>query len=95
MGKTKNLFPVTWIPWTSRGRIFILAALLASATTLFRPPALFAQTDIKISGQIIDLRSGAPVAGATVTIDGIGRAGSSDQSGRFVFAGIPSGHYVV
>ena len=95
MGKTKSLFPVTWIPRTSRGRFFILAAALATAVAILCPPSLSAQTEIKICGRITDFESGAPVEGATVTIDGIGRSVSSDQTGSFEFGGIPSGHYIV
>jgi outer membrane cobalamin receptor len=54
-----------------------------------------AQSEIKISGRVIDSLSGAPVSGGTVTIDGFGRIAVSDINGEFQFNDLPSGEYLL
>ncbi|MEE9553554.1 MAG: TonB-dependent receptor [candidate division Zixibacteria bacterium] len=54
-----------------------------------------AQSEIKISGRVTDLVSGAPIPGATVAIDGTGRISTTDSDGRFYFTDLPTGKYTV
>jgi outer membrane cobalamin receptor len=74
------------------GRIFI-AAIFGLLIILFLCPSLSAQSQVKISGQVIDAVSGAPIPGATVSIEGSGRSVATDGSGRFRFVDLPVGEY--
>ena len=54
----------------------------------------FAQSG-KITGKIISSKNGEPLIGATVAIEKLNRALSSDLSGNYTFSGLPAGTYSV
>ena len=54
---------------------------------------LLAQSEIKISGKVVDSVSGAPVSGAAVSIVDYGKTSFCDLNGEFRFNDIPSGEY--
>jgi len=54
----------------------------------------FAQSG-KITGKIINSKNGEPLIGATVAIEKLNRALSSDLSGNYTFSGLPAGTYSV
>ena len=56
-------------------------------------PVAHAQSEIKISGRIIDEISGNPIAAVAVTIEEISETAISDIGGAFSFGNIPSGTY--
>jgi len=56
---------------------------------------LFAQSEIKISGRVIDAASGNPVSGVAVAIADYGKTSISDFNGEFRFNDIPSGRYIL
>lgn len=85
------------------GQLMILrtiSAILLIAGCLFMPKAACAQgeTTSAIVGQVSDA-SGAGIAGATVTIVNVGtglrRSATTDESGRFNFAQLSPGVYMV
>ncbi|MEZ5945898.1 MAG: TonB-dependent receptor [Hyphomonas sp.] len=48
-----------------------------------------------ITGQVTDATGEAPLQGAIVTIEGLGRTASSDRSGNYRFANVPAGDYTL
>jgi len=57
------------------------------------PAALLAQG--RVTGTVFDsLRTGAPLAGATVTLEGVAATALTDALGRFAIADVPAGRYV-
>jgi hypothetical protein len=66
----------------------IAAGTLADGTVWSVPFA-------SLAGRILDSRSGAPVVGATVTLDSTDRAAVSDIDGRFVFPELLPGPYTM
>jgi len=54
---------------------------------------IFAQSEIKIDGRVIDSVSGAPVSGAAVSIVDYGKSTVTDINGDFRFNDLPSGNY--
>lgn len=55
---------------------------------------LLAQTG-KITGKVINSKTGDPLIGATVTIDSIKRSVATDLNGSYSISGLPSGTYSV
>jgi outer membrane receptor protein involved in Fe transport len=72
--------------------VFLFLALIAA------PPASRAQSApgaASVAGTVTD-ESGAPIAGASVTLKGAGtKSATSDASGAFSIAGVPPGSYVL
>ncbi len=66
------------------------ALLLSSAlvATLFVPAAA-AQTSSRFDGRLVEERTGAPVAGASVSIVGMSGSARTDTDGRFTWAPAP------
>jgi hypothetical protein len=56
---------------------------------------VLAQGSGSIGGTTIDSQSGLPIAGATVTIPALARAVLSDEGGRFLYAALDAGSYVL
>lgn len=48
-----------------------------------------------VSGSVLDERTGAPVAGATVFLDGTGYSTESGEDGSFLLEGVPAGEYAL
>lgn len=48
-----------------------------------------------VSGQVTERTSGAPIAGATVTIDGTGHSAATGADGRYRIGAVPPGTYLV
>jgi|GEM_PF-2785901 len=68
--------------------IFIIVCLIPFGN-------LSAQSEIKISGQVKDVATGAPIPGAAVSLEGTGKYAVSDAMGRFYFVDLLSGDYSV
>ena len=81
--------------WASCRRAFLLAGVLAMGLPA-APTA--AQRTTVISGQVVN-ESGAPVAGAFVTLRetrvGVAHTSYSNAQGRYALAGVPPGVYEV
>jgi len=95
MGKSVKCFPVMRLLWASRGRIFIWETAIIATISLFGVSLSFAQSDIKISGHVVDSETAAPIPGAIVTVERLGMSVSSDPLGKFVFDDLPDGHYLL
>jgi outer membrane cobalamin receptor len=80
-----------YYPPATRSRFFILQFIVAFI--LLYSHACFAQSDIKITGQVVEEESGIPVPGATIILMPLGKYTVSDQSGIFYFCNIPDGQY--
>jgi hypothetical protein len=77
-----------------------LAGLMFAATLLMQQPqaAAVPTGTAEFRGRVVAGGSGAPVAGASVILMGAGavkRMVVTDENGRFAFALLPAGHYVV
>jgi len=70
-------------------------ALLVFALLLFRVHPLHGQGSGSISGTTVDAQTGAPIAGASITIPLLSRAVISDQGGNFLHSPLEAGSYVV
>jgi hypothetical protein len=74
-------------------RFFVAAILILFS---FEPNSiLLAQTEIKISGQVIDAVTGGSIPGAVVAVEGTGRSIATDGAGRFHFTDLPPGDYLI
>ncbi len=70
-------------------QILLAAALLA-------PVAAIAQTSLgSISGQVTDAGTGAPLAGASITVEGMPLSAASDRAGRFSLVNVPTGTHTL
>ena len=49
----------------------------------------------RISGRVRDLDTGEPVAGAAVEVDGADLGAATDENGRYLIRGVPTGTYTV
>jgi iron complex outermembrane receptor protein len=67
--------------------LFLLTALIAVA------PAALAQQGTTVSGTLTDSLTGAPMAGATVTITELNREARSEADGRFTIDNVAPGSY--
>jgi len=56
---------------------------------------VFAQGTGKIAGKITDKKTGEPIIGATVKIEGTGKAIATDVEGRYIIGGLATGKYVL
>jgi hypothetical protein len=74
---------------------FSACALLVFALLLFRVHPLHGQGSGSISGTTVDAQTGAPIAGASITIPLLSRAVISDQGGNFLHSPLEAGSYVV
>ncbi|HVF41293.1 MAG TPA: carboxypeptidase-like regulatory domain-containing protein, partial [Gemmatimonadaceae bacterium] len=74
--------------------ILTLATLIVIAS--FIPPSEAAAQQLAvIEGTVVVSPSGAPVAEATVMIEGTGRGAITDESGRYRIAGVPAGQHAL
>lgn len=55
----------------------------------------FAQSSGLVSGTVSNAKNGSPLAGVSISILETSKTSSSDASGNFVLAGVPSGTYVI
>jgi len=69
----------------------IIITAIGFITTIFAAGQAFAQTGLKIYGQVFDDQG--PVGGATVTIQNSAWRSQTDQAGFYYFYDIPSGCY--
>lgn len=67
--------------------LLFLCALVSSAG-----PALAQGTGV-VSGRVTDAATGAPLAGADVTLDGTAFTTAADRTGGFRLVGVPAGEY--
>lgn len=72
-----------------------VAWLLACALALVGTPGLDAQQGGAIRGSVTDARSGQPVAGAIVEVEGTRLVAVADQGGQYRIAGVPVGNRTV
>src|SRR5262245_13026666 len=70
------------------------ACVLCVAAVASASPVL-AQTDVPLSGRLINSLTGAPVSNATVIIDELKRETTSGSDGQFMFGPMPPGTYHV
>lgn len=71
-----------------------VAWLLAGALVLLGAPTLHAQTGA-IRGSVTDARSGQPIAGAIVEVEGTRLVAVADQGGQYRIADVPAGSRTV
>ncbi len=76
----------------SRRFFFGIIAVLSLLYPVYRP---LAQTEIKLSGRVIDAISGSPVQAAAVSVEGYGRTVATDADGYFYFTDLPAGDYEI
>ncbi len=81
-------------PIGTLGRLFI-AIILGIILSFFLSSLARSQTEIKIVGQVIDAISGAPIPGAAVHIEGLGKTVATDGTGHFRFTDLPVGYYSI
>ena len=81
------------IPVDATRRIFFSA--VSTAIFLILPSNSTAQSEIKISGRVIDEISGAPIPGVVIDLGIAGKNIVSDGLGRFHFSDIPRGEYAI
>jgi TonB-linked SusC/RagA family outer membrane protein len=74
---------------TSRHQFLLTTVMSLLITALWAPMAI-AQGGIVV-GRVTDARSGQPIAGAAVVVEGTALATASGDDGRFRFANVPSG----
>jgi iron complex outermembrane recepter protein len=70
-----------------------LSACVALAVAMAMSPHVAAQAGTQLSGRLFNSLSGAPVAGATVTIEELQREVTSGPDGTFTFDNVPPGSY--
>jgi iron complex outermembrane receptor protein len=70
-----------------------LPASVVFALFVALSPHVAAQTGASFSGRLINSLSGAPIAGATVTIEELRRDAKSGADGSFSFDSVPPGSY--
>jgi outer membrane receptor protein involved in Fe transport len=58
---------------------------------VFTASDLAAQQTARLVGSVVDARTGAPIADATITVRGTARRTLSDEQGRWLLAGLPAG----
>ena len=73
----------------------IKASLLLVLTVLFAAGAVQAQQQSRITGTVVEARSGAPLEGVTVVVVGTLFAAVTEAEGRFAIGPIPPGAYAV
>ena len=78
--------------WYRHLVVAILAALVVSAGPTAARPAN-AQTGGSVQGAVVDDATGAPQAGAVVTLAEIGRSVTTGPDGRFMFDDVPVGDH--
>lgn len=91
MCKHNNLNELIFKYLIEKVRGFILIIFLLS----FMPLAVFAGTTGKLSGRVTDAKSGEPVVGANVVIEGTYMGAATDVDGYYYINNIPPGDYTV
>ncbi|MGE3277701.1 MAG: TonB-dependent receptor [Vicinamibacterales bacterium] len=71
------------------------AVLLAALCLLFPVRHVAAQSTGSITGQVTDARTGAPLVGADVLLDGTPHVTATDRTGSFRLAGVAAGDYAL
>ncbi len=85
----ESLFsPKAGIFFRLRETVKLLVALLVGTSV-----PLWAESNLKISGQIFDRNTGQPLGSVTVRIIESGNQTSTDMQGRFTFYDLPEGKY--
>jgi hypothetical protein len=69
----------------------LCARSLAAALVGSAPGTVGAQSEATLKASVIEQVARTPVPGITVSIDGTGKTGRTDDSGRVVLAGVPAG----
>ncbi len=75
--------------------LLLTAARLCVALLLGSIPAIAQGTSGAIAGLVTDTTTGAPLAGARVTIDGSAFVAATDRAGAFQLGGVPAGSYTL
>ncbi len=73
----------------------VLVRFAISSLVLTLPVAAHAQQRGSITGRIIEVPSGIPVAGATVSVEGSSLRAVTDDAGRFQLTNVPPGPQVI
>ncbi len=76
-------------------RTWIVRITLMAAFVLASAAQASAQTTGEITGTVVDLASGQPLAGAQISITGTSLGAAVGQSGNFTIANVPAGRHVV
>ena len=72
-------------------RLLSASVVLAAAVALSPPSA--AQDGSRLSGRLLNSLSGAPIAGATITVEELRREATSSDEGTFTFENVAPGTY--
>src|ERR1041385_7180802 len=75
-------------------RTLSLACVVCVAVAVCPTPA-HAQTDVPVSGRLINSLTGAPIVNATIVIEELKREAKSNADGQFTLGAIPAGTYHV
>jgi iron complex outermembrane recepter protein len=70
-----------------------LSACVVLAMVAAMSPQLAAQADTHLSGRLVNSLSGAPIPGATVSLEELKRETTSGPDGSFTFENVPPGSY--
>lgn len=71
-------------------KILVLSCILSIASGW-----LYSSTTGKIIGQVTDARTGEPLIGCNIIIEGTYLGAASDMNGDFVILNVPPGEYVI
>lgn len=72
-----------------------LGPVLAAAALTAGPGAALAQDTGRLTGRALQQGTGAPLAGAAVTVDGTGLAAVTNAEGRYLLNNVPAGRHTV
>jgi hypothetical protein len=78
-----------------KGRLFSFRILLVCAVLLAGRVPLQAGTTGKVAGRINDLKTGSPLPGANLVIEGTALGAAADADGRYVILNVPPGMHVL
>ncbi|HKH70060.1 MAG TPA: TonB-dependent receptor [Vicinamibacterales bacterium] len=74
-------------------RGFLSACVVLAVAMAVSPGVAAAQAQTQLSGRLVNSLSGAPIAGATITIEELKRDTTSAADGTFTFDNVPPGSY--
>lgn len=75
-------------------RLFLLTAILLTTGLIVGAPSSYAQTGT-LTGTVVEARTGAPLPGANVVVQGTSMGTSADADGRYTIQNVGSGTYTL